>query len=487
MESRILPDVPVTSIDDYVASGGGAGLEKARRIGSGAVIDEVARSGLGGRGGAGFAAGRKWAAVAANRSDLEPSTVVVNAAEGEPGSFKDRAIIRANSFAVAEGALIAAIAVGADQVIVATRASFTREADVLRSAFAAIRHAGWSDGVRTEVFEGPDEYLFGEETALLEVIDGRPPFPRLAPPYRRGVDEVVDSVSALDPVSGSAAHVELAGPGAETVAPPALASNVETYANAAMVLAHGAEWFRSVGTAGSPGTIVCTVSGSTRRAGVGEFAMGTPLAEVLETLGGGPRDGRTWTAAASGVSNALVPASFFSTPCSHEAMRAIGSGLGTGGFIVFDDADDLAGFAAGASRFLAVESCGQCARCKDDGLTIADALGRIARSGPHPDDLDTVRDRILTVADGSRCNLATQQQVVVGSVLDHFGPSLDAHVHGGAPGVEPMLVAALTEIAGGVATVDEHQGAKQPDWSYDPVGSDQWPADRFDARHEPPA
>jgi NADH:ubiquinone oxidoreductase subunit F (NADH-binding) len=485
-EPRVLPRVPIESLDDALAIGGGEGLERARALGPAAVIDAIADSGLGGRGGAGFPAGRKWAAVAGNHSPLEPATVVVNAAEGEPGSFKDRAIIRANPYAILEGALIAAHAVGADQVVVATKRHFTRETTRLRAAIAEVMHAGWTTGVDVQLFTGPSEYLYGEETALLEVIDGRYPFPRIAPPYRRGVDEVVDSASDVSSESSSAAHVELAGPGTGTVAPPTLASNVETYVNAALILARGVDWWRGVGTAGSPGTIVCTVSGATQRAGVGEFPMGTPLGEMLEALGGGPRAGHTWVAAASGVSNALVPAARFDTPLSHEAMRAIGTGLGTGGYIVFDDATDFAGVAAGMARFLAVESCGQCAACKGDGLEISAALDRLARSEPHPDDLDNLRERLDRVADGARCNLATQQEVVVGSAVELFAPTILGHANRELPGVEPELIAAIADLADGAVVLDPHQAKKQPDWTFDDVDSGQWPADRYDDHREPP-
>src|SRR5262249_4716435 len=156
-----------------------------------------------------------------------------------------------------------------------------------------ITNAGWGEGISVRIAPGPSEYLYGEETALLEVIDGRYPFPRIQPPYRRGIDEVVEHTDDVDSGSSSAAHVELVVPGGESVAPPTLASNVETFVNAALIIANGADWFRSVGTEGSPGTIVCTVSGYTQRAGVGEFVMGTPLREVIEVLGGGARDSRT--------------------------------------------------------------------------------------------------------------------------------------------------------------------------------------------------
>ena len=166
-------------------------------------------------------------------------------------------------------------------------------------------------------------------------------------------------------------------------------------------------------------------------------------------------------------------------------MRAIGSGLGTGGFIVFDDAVDFAGVAAGVARFLAVESCGQCAACKGDGLEISAALDRIADSDPHPDDVDNLHRRLATVADGARCNLATQQQVVVGSVLELFDDVITAHAARETPGVAPELIAAMSAIHDGVAELDVRQLAKQPDWTFDEVDSGQWPADRLDDHREP--
>ena len=236
--------------------------------------------------------------------------------------------------------------------------------------------AGWVDGVDVDVLEGPSEYLYGEETALLEVLDGRAPFPRLAPPYRHGADELGDGTT-------SPADVDMAGPTPDTVAPPTLVNNTETMANVPGILAHGPDWFRSVGTPESPGTIVCTITGATARDGVGEVPMGTPLATVIDELGGGPVAGRRLVAAMSGVANPVLPAARFDTPLSYEAMAAAGSGLGAAGFIVFDDADDLVAVAAGVSRFLAVESCGQCTPCKQDGREISEILARLGRNEPR--------------------------------------------------------------------------------------------------------
>ncbi len=480
---RILSAQPVADLTEYQRAGGWEGLKAAGAIDADTVIAEVAASGLRGRGGAGFPTGVKWRTVRDNRSTAIRTSVVVNGAEGEPGTFKDRTIMRVNPFAVLEGALIAARAVDADLVIFALKGSFGPELKRLRAAIDEVRDAGWAEGVELEVFEGPNEYLYGEETALLETIDGRDPFPRLAPPFRRGVREVVEHADDVDSGSNLSAHVVMAGP--ETVAAPTLVDNVETLANVPQIIARGAAWFRSEGTEESPGTIVCTVSGSTRQHGVAEVAMGTPLREVIDLIGGGARDGRTIKAVLSGVANALIPAALLDTPVSYEAMTAIGSGLGSAGFMVFDDTDDLTSIVAGVSRFLAVESCGQCTPCKQDGLEISRLLAAISRSSAGEADLDAVRDRLSTVTDGARCSLATQQQVVVTSLLDRFPDEVEHHLHGGAEEIEPSLVAELVDINDGRAEIDERHRDKQPDWTYGAEDSGQSPADRLDEQRTP--
>jgi NADH-quinone oxidoreductase subunit F len=482
---RVLYPTAIESLDEYLKARGGAGLTAARSLSSEEIVAVIEASGLRGRGGAGFPTGRKWRTVRDYCSGAERTSVVVNAAEGEPGTFKDRTILRNNPYQVLEGALIAARAVAADQVIVATKLSFSEEIEGLHAAIGEIKAAGWCDGIEIDVFEGPNEYLYGEETALLETVDGRYPFPRIAPPYRRGVREVVESADDLDTASGLSAHVEMAGPGADTEAPPTLVDNVETLANVARILARGAEWFRTEGTPESPGTIVCTVTGSVVRHGVGEVIMGTPLHEVIELIGGGARPGRSIRAVLPGVSSTFIDASALDTPVSYEAMAAIGSGLGSAGFVVFDDADDLVAVAAGVARFLAVESCGQCTPCKLDGLRIAELLDSTARGEAAADTLDELRTRVGSVAEGARCSLATQQQVIAAGLLERFPDDVAAHLDGRTPAAEPRLVAELVGIDDGVARIDEHHADKQPDWTYDAIDSGKSPAARLGEHRDP--
>ena len=454
---RVLDADPVTSLEDHINThGGGKGLEAARRLGPTGILDDIEASGLRGRGGGGFPTGTKWRTVVENASaagDLAP-TVVVNGAEGEPGTFKDRAILRRNPYRTLEGALIAAQAVGANRVVVGLKRSFTEERDRIAGAIGEIKAAGWLDGVDIDIVEGPEEYLFGEETGLLEVIEGRAPFPRIAPPYRHGVDDRVPA--------------------------PSLVNNVETLANVPAILSEGPEWFRSLGTAESPGTIVCTISGRTKRHGVAEFPMGTPLRTVIDSLGGGATSGQQIVGAMSGVANTVVPADKLDTPLTYEDMEAIGSGLGAEGFIVFDDTTDMAAVAHGVARFLAVESCGQCTPCKGDGLAIAGLLDAVRRSAADENTLAQIDEHLVTVTDEARCFLAHQQQRVINSIMQLYEVQVAEHVTQARPEVERAVIAPIVDLDGDRFTLADEHLNKQPDWSYDEVDSGQFPAQRID-------
>jgi NADH-quinone oxidoreductase subunit F len=330
----------------------------------------VLESGLRGRRGAEFLTGRKWQTVATNTGGGPAATVVVNGAEGEPGTFEDLSISRRNAYRVIEGACIAARAVHADRVIIALKASFTAEVERTRHALAEMEAAKvLPASIEFSVFEGPDEYLYGEETALLETIDGRGPFPRVVPPYRVGL-------------LGANPHRRVS-------AGPALVNNIETIANVPRIVARGARWFRSVGTPESPATVVGTLTGDVRRHGVGEVRMGTPLRRVLETIGGGATG--PVKAVLSGVANPLILGDQLDVPVSHEGMRTAGAGLGCAGFIVFSHTTDMVAVAAGVARFLAVESCGQCTPCKTDGNELSTLLERLARSNATSADLHRTR------------------------------------------------------------------------------------------------
>jgi NADH-quinone oxidoreductase subunit F len=453
---RVLHPTRLASLAEYREAGGLRGLEIAQASAPAEIVATVLESGLRGRGGAGFPTGRKWETVAGNAVGCTPAAVVVNGAEGEPGTFKDRSILRHNPYQVIEGALIAARAVHADHVVIALKRSFTAEVARTRAALAEMRDANVvSSSVACSVFEGPDEYLFGEETALLETIDGRGPFPRVVPPYRIGL-------------LGDDQHRRID-------AGPALVNNLETIANVPKILARDARWFRSIGTPESPGSAVVTVTGDIHHAGVDEIRMGTPLRKVLDAIGGGPT--APVKAVLSGVANPVLLGDQLDVAVSHEAMRAAGCGLGSAGFIVLGERADMVAVAAGIARFLAVESCGQCTPCKTDGAQLHTLLDRLADSRATPADLEVIERRIRTVDYGARCNLGIQQATVLASLLDRFRDEFDGHLARRLPPAAPVLIAELVDIQDGHAVIDEHHRHKQPDWGYGTRGSLAAPAD----------
>jgi NADH:ubiquinone oxidoreductase subunit F (NADH-binding) len=485
-EHRILPEQPIGSLAQYEDVGGGEGLFGAMAVEREVVLAELDASGLRGRGGAGFPTGAKWRTILSFAAEVLPTTVVVNAAEGEPGTYKDRLLLERNPYAVLEGAMIAAHVARAQTITVATKGAFPQVAR-LREAIAEVSHASWNPGFEFVVIEGPSEYLYGEETALLEVIDGRPPFPRIAPPWRRGLIDVVDDAERAEDVeSGSSlsANVELASDTDENVVAPVLVNNVETFANVAMILARGAGWFRSVGTAKTPGTLLCTVTGAVARPGVYEVPAGMPLREVL-ALAQPPADDAVPGSPTApgfvllGVSNAIVTPDQLDTPVSHEAFAALGTGLGSASFIVLDSDIDPVAAAAGVSRFLAIESCGQCTPCKQDGLEISAILDELCAGTARDDALDRLDQRLSTVADGARCNLAVQQQTVIGSIRRAFPAAFPARLEPDAEPIERTLVAELVRLEGTRAEVDTTFEQKQPDWTHDENDAGQSPVDRL--------
>ncbi|MCD9622260.1 NADH-ubiquinone oxidoreductase-F iron-sulfur binding region domain-containing protein [Rhabdothermincola salaria] len=455
-DPRILPSDPVVTLDAHLARGGGAGLVGARHVGAEETLAVLAASGLRGRGGAGFPAAVKWRSVAGGA----PGTryVVANGAEGEPGTFKDRTLLRTNPFAVLEGVLIAAETVGARQAFVALKASFEPETAALRGALREIEGAGWLHGIEVTLVTGPEEYLFGEEKALLEVIEGREPLPRWLPPYLHGLFATGPQLGwqatdgDIDPAAG---------------ANPTLVNNVETLAHVAWILAHGVEAFRSEGTEGTPGSVSCTVVGDVDRPGVHEVPAGTPLRQVLDTCGG-PRPDRSVKAVFSGVSNAVITADLLDTPLCFDAMEQAGVGLGSAGFVVYDDSACMVEVATMLSRFLAVESCGQCPPCKLGSGQITAALDRIRTGQGEDADLGRIAENLRIVADGNRCYIPVQERVMVSSILRAFPDDVAAHLEGRCPSDRSVVpTPKIADIVDGRVTYDDRQDRKRPDWTYD--------------------
>ena len=457
MPGVLLDGEPVSSLEEYRARGGGEAFAAAVAAGEDAVVGVIADSGLRGRGGGGFPTGRKWTGI----RDAGPGRrfAVCNAAEGEPGTFKDRALIRHDPYRVLEGLAIASFAVGAEAAYIATKERYEPEAERLASAIAEVTAAGLFADLTIKLVLGPDEYLFGEEKALLEVIEGHDPLPRLLPPYEHGL-------FATDVQTGWQSVDEPARPGAQGLPNPTLVNNVETLAHVPRIVREGADWFRSMGTPESPGTTVATVVGDVVLPFVGEIELGTPLRDLIADAGG-LRDGRQVQAVFSGVANAVLTADQLGTPVSYEALKAAGSGLGSAGFIVFDDSACMVEVARELSRFLYVESCGQCRSCKFGSGEITRTLDTIAAGAGTERDVEVIGARLLSVTDQTRCYLAAEEQILISSILREFPEEFALHLEGRcsvAP--RPIHVPKLVDVADGTATYDEHHAQKQPDWTY---------------------
>jgi NADH-quinone oxidoreductase subunit F len=247
-----------------------------------------------------------------------------------------------------------------------------------------------------------------------------------------------------------------------------LVNNVETLASAAYVLARGADWFRSMGTPQSPGTVIATVVGDVAHPGVHEVEMGTPFAELLDRCGGA-RPGRVLRAAFSGVSNPVLRADDFDVPLTYEDLAARGSGLGAAGFAVYDDRADLLRVARELSRFLAVESCGQCPACKSGSLRITERLTAIEAGRGSDDDLGAIHAELRAVTDANRCFLGAEEQAIVSSVLRAFPEDVATHLEGTArPGASPLLPLVKDLLTDGTVIYDERHRHKRPDWTFEP-------------------
>jgi NADH:ubiquinone oxidoreductase subunit F (NADH-binding) len=460
MGTFLLPVDPVLSIGDYLATDvGGSGVRRAHELGPQGTIDLVTRSGLRGRGGGGFPTGQKWSGVAQQEGGRR--YLVCNGAEGEPGTFKDRALLRANPYQLLEGVAIASFAIGASEAFICLKASFVREIEAVTRAVQEFQSAGLCADCDVTIVAGPDEYLFGEEKAMLEVIEGNEPLPRWLPPYLHGL-------FATAPQLGWQSHdVGPSSPPAGAGSNPTLVNNVETLSNVPHIVARGAEWFRSMGTADSPGTIVTTVVGDVVAPDVGEVEMGTPLRAVIDAVGSGVFAGRSVKAVFPGVANAVVTAADLDVPVSYEGFRSIGSGMGSAGFIVHDDTTCMVDAAYRFSRFLSIESCGQCPPCKLGSSAITQHLERIETGSGDVGDLNAITAWLAHVTDGSRCYLATEEQILVTSILGAFPDEFAEHLERGAcPRPRRLPIPKLVDLTDGRAVYDDTFWRKRPDWTY---------------------
>ncbi len=440
---HVLPDEPVISLADHIAVGGGLGLAEALRRDPADVIAEVERSGLRGRGGAGFPTGSKWASVLEAVGTSGTPAVVCNAAEGEPGTYKDRALMARNPWAVVEGLCIAMHAVGAPRGVIATKERYPLQAQRLTEARDAMAEQGFAGAAAVEILLGPDEYLYGEESGLLEVVEGKLPLPRILPPYMYGLNATMQQPN------------------------PTVVNNVETLAHVPGILREGAERFRQQGTVQAPGTMVFTVVGDVDSPGVYELPLGTPLRTLLVDIAGA----RDVKAVYSGTSNTVIVPGLLDLPLDFDSFAEAGTGLGSGGFVVYGADRCIVAVTAALSRFLAVESCGQCPPCKLHGVELFERLERLCRQGGRAADLQEIRKRCALVTDSNRCYLPVGHALLVQSTLDAYADEFAARLAGPCdhPDVDVPKIVELDDDTGEVR-FDPDYPRKRMDWSYGDSG-----------------
>ena len=396
-------------IGTYLAHGGYEATRIAlTRYTPAELIALVKRSGLRGRGGAGFPAGTKWGFMPADPTI--PKIVVVNTDEGEPGTFKDRALVEHDPHQIIEGVIIASYAVGAHRAYVYIRGEFflgvkrwiKAIADAYEHGFLGKNILGSGFDLDLSVHRGAGAYICGEETAMLESLEGKPGNPRLKPPYpaQRGLFGL-----------------------------PTLVHNVETLACIPHIVLRGAEWFASIGTEQSKGPKIFCVSGHVNRPGNYELPLGTPLREIIEEHAGGVRPGhRIKAVIPGGASTPVLTPDQLDVPMAFETLAAAGSALGTGAIIVMDETTCMVDAARRLARFFAHESCGRCVPCRIGSQRLFEVLDRIEAGRGRADDIE----RALTLAnnaDGTTfCPMGTALASPARSTIERFREEYEEHI-----------------------------------------------------------
>jgi len=417
-------DPNVIGVDGYVEAGGYAGLRAALGMAPAEVVETVKSSGLRGRGGAGFPTGMKWGFVPLDTG--KPTYVVVNYDESEPGTCNNRELVEREPHRLLEGTAIAALAIGCRTAFIYVRGEYLWQSIVLERAIAEAYERGYlGTGIAGSdvdldivLHRGAGAYICGEETALLNSLEGLRGQPRLRPPF--------PAVEGL-------------------YASPTVINNVETLMNVPDILERGAEWFREVGTERSPGTKMVTVSGKVERPGNYEVPLGTPFRSVLEDLAGGVLGGKAlkaWTP--GGSSTPMLTAEHVDVGLDYESLAEAGSMLGTAAIMVMDETDCVVDAARRMVEFYAHESCGKCTPCREGSWWATRVLGRIEEGYGREGDLPVMADMGTNILFRAFCALADGTASVINSSLKHFADEYEAHVRLGAcplkaePAVEPV-------------------------------------------------
>ena len=388
------------SAEDYVAHGGYAGLARALALDGTGIVDEIKLSGLRGRGGAGFPTGIKWSTVLLAESDQK--YVVCNADEGDSGTFADRMLMEGDPFSLIEGMTIAGLAVGATRGFVYIRSEYPHAVRAMNRAIAAATAAGFlgpsiqgsGRAFTIETRVGAGAYICGEETSLLDSLEGKRGMVRAKPP-----------LPAIKGLFGK----------------PTVVNNVLSLATVPWIMANGATAYAAFGRGRSRGTLPFQLAGNVKRGGLIETAFGLTLREVVEDFGGGTRSGRPLRAVqVGGPLGAYFPDRLLDTPLDYEAFAALNGLLGHGGIVVFDDTVDLARQARFAFEFCAKESCGKCTPCRIGSTRGVEVMDRITAGIERDKNLAVLTDLCEVMTDGSLCAMGGLTPVPVLSALTHF-------------------------------------------------------------------
>lgn len=396
------------NINHYIASGGYSSLDMALKMRPVDIIEEIKKSGLRGRGGAGFPTGRKWELC--REAPDQAKYVICNADEGDPGAFMDRVVLESDPHQVIEGMIIAAYAVGARDGFIYIRAEYPLAIERLKLALGQAKNLGLLGGdilgtrfsFSIEIVEGAGAFVSGESTALMYAIEGRRSMPRARPPH---------SVKA-----------GLWGK-------PTVLNNVKTFAYVPLILARGADWFSSIGTEGSKGTAVFALAGKMVNTGLAEVAMGTTLHELIFDIGGGIRDKKMFKAVQiGGPSGGCLPEDMLKTPVDFDSLRRAGAIMGSGGIIAMDEDNCMVDTAKFFLDFIQKESCGKCSTCRIGTRQMLDILEDITNGKGRIEDIELLVELGEDIRGSSLCGLGRTAPNPALTTIRYFRSEYEAHI-----------------------------------------------------------